>query len=176
MDLHDDIARCYGRICKRILAIHIYRRATLPGAAFAIQVRLFQALFVPRPPSFFQCVTMLAVSVRHDASRQSALAAIEPGKGRPGGKESFVHRRTSVTRKNICVIIYYLERKIEIFRDTGAAFREIVMTEIRVSIKYESGFTLYSKVPSSRPPVARLFHLYCFLNLNDSNWGNIFLY
>lgn len=31
--------------------------------------------------------------------------------------------RTSVTRKNICVIIYYLERKIEIFRRSGTALR-----------------------------------------------------
>lgn len=37
-------------------------------------------------------------------------------------KESFVQAKTSVTRKNICVIIYQLERKIEIFRDAGPAF------------------------------------------------------
>lgn len=43
------------------------------------------------------------------------------GQKRGGGVESFVRRRTSVTRKNICVIIYYLERKIEIFRRSGTA-------------------------------------------------------
>lgn len=42
--------------------------------------------------------------------------------GERGEKESFVQAKTSVTRKNICVIIYQLERKIEIFRDAGSAF------------------------------------------------------
>lgn len=47
-----------------------------------------------------------------------------------GEKESFVQAKTSVTRKNICVVIYQLGRKIEIFRDAG---EKLVMTEIRVS-------------------------------------------
>lgn len=41
-----------------------------------------------------------------------------------------VQAKTCVTRKNICVVIYQLGRKIEIFRDAG---EKLVMTEIRVS-------------------------------------------
>lgn len=83
-DLHGDIARCCGRICKRILAIHIYRGSTLPGRRFRRSVGLFRALS-PSPLCSASILTLsLFLSTRHRAvglcrhrrSRQSALAEI----------------------------------------------------------------------------------------------------
>lgn len=127
MDLHDDITRCHGRICKRILAIHIYRMATLLGADLAVQFVCFELVLslldtdILLTPSCYSCSFPLSfdASIVHPVLSvvtdvlfcvQSALVEIEGGKGRRGiqevEKESFVHGRTSVTRKNICVIIY----------------------------------------------------------------------
>lgn len=101
-----------SRICKRILAIHIYRICGTPP---------FVCFKLPPPPP---TLSALVIFPRCPAGVKNAE------------KESFVvQAKTSVTRKNICVLIYQLERKIEIFRDAGAASKrgEIVMTEIRVS-------------------------------------------
>lgn len=105
-----------SRICKRILAIHIYRICgTPPFVCFKLP---------PPPPTLSALVIVAHVFPRCPAGVKNAE------------KESFVvQAKTSVTRKNICVLIYQLERKIEIFRDAGAPPKrgEIVMTEIRVS-------------------------------------------
>lgn len=58
-DLHDDITRCHGRICKRILAIHIYRMANATGRRSRRSVRLFRALSLSPPVT----VALLTLSV-----------------------------------------------------------------------------------------------------------------
>lgn len=101
-----------GRTCKRILAIHIYRgRTALPRRRFCRSVRLFLDLyrrhhFVPPP---FSLSSLFSRPL-------SAVLLVAAARGREG--KSFVRGRTSVARKNICVIIYHLERKIEIFPAT----------------------------------------------------------
>ena len=133
-DLHDDITRCHGRICKRILAIHIYRMANATGRRSRRSVRLFRALSLSPPvtvalltlsvlapslPLSFHVAVVhstlsLSLSLSLSGHRRSLPVCKVRWPGRDRGSrasrgmetESFVHGRTSVTRKNICVIIY----------------------------------------------------------------------
>lgn len=67
----------------------------------------------------------------------------ERAKERQGYRILCPAERTGVTRKNICVIIYYLERKIEISRRAaGQRAGDILMTTIRVPMNLNVEFLL----------------------------------